>query len=144
MARTRSTPAAPNPEPGAATPTPPAPGPARKRVRTPAKPAAPPAEDPRIAVLTTQVHDANANTVAVAEVLESLGTATDMASAVGLTLDAVRKTFGWSYGCYWVHDGDHSVLRFSVDSGTAGEDLRRFNADATVAMGEGLTGQSWE
>ena len=58
--------------------------------------------------------------LAVTAVVDALGNTTDSSLALRSTLDAVRKVFGWAYGSYWEIDEDADVLRFQVESGSAG------------------------
>jgi GAF domain-containing protein len=80
---------------------------------------------------------------AVKGVLRALTTALTVDDAVSGVLDAVRLEFGWGYGSYWVLDPAAAVLRFSRESGDAGEEFRRVTLAASFADGVGLSGRAW-
>jgi GAF domain-containing protein len=79
----------------------------------------------------------------IATVLSALSAARTPMAAARAALDAVREAFGWAYGSYWVIDPDARVLRFSVESGTAGKAFREVTTTATFAHGVGLSGRAW-
>jgi GAF domain-containing protein len=94
-------------------------------------------------VATVALREAVDDRVAVAEVAKSLGQAKDPRAAVRTALDTVRAAFGWAYGSYWELDEEERVLRFGVDSGSAGEEFRRVTLAASFAEGVGLSGRAW-
>jgi transcriptional regulator with GAF, ATPase, and Fis domain len=102
------------------------------------------AEQARVAALaafhTRQLAD---DRLAVTTVVEALGHTNDSAFALQAALDAVRKAFHWAYGSYWEVDEAENVLRFSVESGSAGEEFRKVTLAATFAEGVGLSGRAW-
>ncbi|HEX5200272.1 MAG TPA: methyl-accepting chemotaxis protein [Actinoplanes sp.] len=81
--------------------------------------------------------------LAVTNVVSALGHSSDSARALKSALDAVRTAFGWAYGSYWQIDEDEGVLRFQVESGSAGEEFRKVTLAATFAEGVGLSGRAW-
>jgi putative methionine-R-sulfoxide reductase with GAF domain len=81
--------------------------------------------------------------LAVTNVVTALGEAKDSASVLRTALDAVRTAFGWAYGSYWAVDEGDGVLRFTVESGSAGEEFRKVTLAATFAEGVGLSGRAW-
>ncbi|VTR75716.1 GAF domain-containing protein [Cellulomonas hominis] len=83
--------------------------------------------------------DQQAVTTSVAKV----GACRDEADALKTALDTVREEFGWDYGSYWTVDPEARVLRFAVESGTAGEEFRRVTLTASFAEGVGLAGRAW-
>ncbi|WP_158370781.1 GAF domain-containing protein [Cellulosimicrobium cellulans] len=83
--------------------------------------------------------DQQAVTTSVAKV----GQCTDEEQALRVALDTVREEFGWDYGSYWAVDPEARVLRFAVESGTAGEEFRRVTLAASFAEGVGLAGRAW-
>ncbi len=83
--------------------------------------------------------DQQAVTTSVAKV----GACTDVEQALRTALDTVREEFGWDYGSYWAVDPEARVLRFQVESGTAGEEFRRVTLAASFAEGVGLAGRAW-
>lgn len=89
--------------------------------------------------LAEAARDQKAVTTVVAEV----ASCTDESSAVTTALEAVRTEFGWAYGSFWSLDDAARVLRFSVESGTAGEEFRRVTLGASFAEGVGLSGRAW-
>jgi len=102
------------------------------------------AEYARVAALsffvTRQVAD---DRLAVTNVVAALGSAGSSDLAVKSALDAVRTAFGWAYGSYWQVDDGENVLRFVVESGSAGEEFRKVTLAATFAEGAGLSGRAW-
>ena len=83
--------------------------------------------------------DQKAVTVSVTKV----GACNDEESALRTALDTVREEFGWDYGSYWAVDPTSRVLRFAVESGTAGEEFRAVTLAASFAEGVGLAGRAW-
>ena len=83
--------------------------------------------------------DQQAVTTSVARV----GACRDEEEALRTALDTVREEFGWDYGSYWIVDPEARVLRFHVESGTAGEEFRRVTLAASFAEGVGLAGRAW-
>ncbi|HYQ74313.1 methyl-accepting chemotaxis protein [Cellulomonas sp.] len=97
-------------------------------------------ESRRAADAIAQVaRDQQAVTTSVAKV----GACTDEEQALRVALDTVREEFGWDYGSYWAVDPAARVLRFQVESGTAGEEFRRVTLAASFAEGVGLAGRAW-
>jgi GAF domain-containing protein len=82
--------------------------------------------------------------VAVTTVVASVGAAVDEASALQTALDTVRTAFGWAYGSFWALDEDQQVLRFGVESGSAGDEFRQVTLSASFAEGVGLSGRAWK
>ncbi|WP_432564928.1 methyl-accepting chemotaxis protein [Kineococcus sp. SYSU DK003] len=81
--------------------------------------------------------------VAVTTVVSNVGAATSQETALRRALETVREAFGWSYGSYWALDPDTNTLKFSVESGSAGEEFRRVTLSASFAEGVGLSGRAW-
>ena len=95
------------------------------------------------AVAAAELRQVAADREAVTNVVTALGEARDSASALRIALDAVRTAFGWAYGSYWeIDDADH-LLRFKVESGSAGDEFRKVTLAATFAEGVGLSGRAW-
>jgi len=63
--------------------------------------------------------------LAVTDVVAKMGQAQNSESALRVALDAVRTAFGWAYGSYWEIDTAGNVLKFKVESGSAGEEFRK-------------------
>lgn len=80
---------------------------------------------------------------AVATSVAKVGACEDAESALRMALDTVREEFGWEYGSYWAVDPADRVLRFQVESGSAGEEFRRVTLAASFAEGVGLAGRAW-
>ena len=101
-------------------------------------------EQARVAALaafhTRQLAD---DRLAVTSVVSALGHTNDTSVAVQAALDATRKAFHWAYGSYWQIDEAENVLKFSVESGSAGEEFRKVTLAATFAEGVGLSGRAW-
>jgi Methyl-accepting chemotaxis protein (MCP) signalling domain/GAF domain len=102
------------------------------------------AEQIRIAALsaseTRQLAD---DRLAVTSVVTALGHTSDSTVTVQAALDAVRTAFHWAYGSYWEIDDEDDVLRFKLESGSAGEEFRKVTLAATFAEGVGLSGRAW-
>jgi methyl-accepting chemotaxis protein len=84
-----------------------------------------------------------ADTNAVNQLLMAIGQASAAREVAGAALETIREAFGWSYGAYWEFDPKDQVLRFAVESGTAGEEFRRLTVGTQFREGEGLPGQAW-
>ncbi|GAA4600433.1 putative methionine-R-sulfoxide reductase with GAF domain [Actinoplanes octamycinicus] len=95
------------------------------------------------AVVAAELRQAADDRVAVTTVVNRLGAAQDSQSALRAALDAVRSAFGWAYGSYWEIDPQDNVLKFQVESGSAGDEFRRVTLAATFAEGVGLSGRAW-
>jgi hypothetical protein len=80
---------------------------------------------------------------AVTQVVTSIGAASDQRSALRAALDTVRAAFGWAYGSFWALDEEAQVLRFDVESGSAGDEFRKVTLAASFAEGVGLSGRAW-
>jgi GAF domain-containing protein len=87
---------------------------------------------------------ADATVDALSAVVEALGQARSAAEVGFRALDVVRRSFGWAYASYWQIDRQRNVLRFLIESGTAGEEFRRVTAEAEFARGVGLAGRAWD
>ncbi|GAA0496738.1 hypothetical protein Ade02nite_55290 [Paractinoplanes deccanensis] len=102
------------------------------------------AEQIRVAALaafhTRQIAD---DRLAVTSVVTALGRTASSDLAIKAALDAVRTSFGWAYGSYWQIDDEENVLRFQVESGSAGDEFRKVTLAATFAEGVGLSGRAW-
>jgi hypothetical protein len=82
--------------------------------------------------------------IAVTTVVSKVGEARDEATALRTALDTVRTAFGWAYGSFWALDEPNRVLRFGVESGSAGEEFRTVTLAASFAEGVGLSGRAWK
>ncbi|GAA0552461.1 hypothetical protein GCM10010172_38590 [Paractinoplanes ferrugineus] len=89
---------------------------------------------------TRQIAD---DRLAVTNVVSALGHTNDSSRALQSALDAVRTAFGWAYGSYWEIDDAENVLKFKVESGSAGDEFRKVTLAATFAEGVGLSGRAW-
>ena len=81
--------------------------------------------------------------LAVTTVVSKVGEAQDEPTAVRVALETVRTAFGWAYGSYWALDPQDAVLRFGIESGSAGEEFRRVTLTAAFQEGTGLSGRAW-
>jgi putative methionine-R-sulfoxide reductase with GAF domain len=97
----------------------------------------------RGALVAAQLREAVSDRAAVTRVVTETGAATDRESALRIALETVRSSFGWAYGSYWALDEEAGVLRFAVESGSAGEDFRRVTLTASFTEGVGLCGRAW-
>ena len=93
------------------------------------------------ALATRELEEVSSSRLAVTTVVSQISTTTDEASAIRTALETVRDAFGWAYGSFWVVEDD--VLRFAVESGSAGEEFRQVTRSATFAEGVGLAGRAW-
>lgn len=91
------------------------------------------------ALLAEELADARAIVRVVAEISH----AATPHEAASLALDAVRSTFGWAYGSYWVIDAQDRALRFAAEVGTVNEEFRRVTQKARFPEGVGLNGRAW-
>jgi putative methionine-R-sulfoxide reductase with GAF domain len=95
------------------------------------------------AVASTELRQVADDLLAVTSVVTALGAATDPKSVRRIALDSVRTAFGWTYGSYWEIDDEQQLLRFQVESGSAGDEFRKVTLAATFAEGTGLSGRAW-
>nr|WP_033340538.1 methyl-accepting chemotaxis protein [Catenuloplanes japonicus] len=95
------------------------------------------------AISAAELRQVAADRLAVTEVVAKMGQAHESQSALRMALDTVRTAFGWAYGSYWEVDPEHNVLRFQVESGSAGDEFRKVTLAATFAEGVGLSGRAW-
>ncbi|GGK04949.1 hypothetical protein GCM10010123_38660 [Pilimelia anulata] len=80
---------------------------------------------------------------AVNTVLRDVADAGTVEAATRSALDTIRREFDWQYGSYWAVDEHDRVLRFVLESGSAGEEFRRVTMQASFAKGSGLAGRVW-
>jgi len=97
----------------------------------------------RSALSATALRESLDDRKAVTTVVARVGEATDEAAALRIALDTVREAFGWAYGSFWALDPAENVLKFAVESGSAGEEFRRVTLAASFAEGVGLSGRAW-
>jgi putative methionine-R-sulfoxide reductase with GAF domain len=96
------------------------------------------------ALANAQLQQVADDRLAVTAVVTALGNADDVPTVIRSALDTVRSKFGWAYGSYWEIDPAENVLRFKLESGSAGEEFRRVTLTATFAEGVGLSGRAWK
>jgi GAF domain-containing protein len=97
----------------------------------------------RSALAVAELRENLDDRLAVTEVVNKVGEARDEATALRIALETVRTAFGWAYGSFWALDEDAHVLRFDVESGSAGDEFRRVTLAASFAEGVGLSGRAW-
>lgn len=97
----------------------------------------------RTATEDRQVSDARADVGAVTAVVRALADARTSEDAVRRALETVRQHLGWAYASSWRIAPGESVLRFSQESGTVGDEFRRVTLAASFAEGVGLSGRAW-
>ncbi|MBW6433888.1 GAF domain-containing protein [Actinoplanes hulinensis] len=95
------------------------------------------------AVAAAELRQVTDDRTAVTTVVAGVGSATDSQSTIRAALDSVRTAFGWAYGSYWEIDEETDVLKFEIESGSAGDEFRRVTLAATFAEGVGLSGRAW-
>ncbi len=93
--------------------------------------------------LEEQLEEAQANTQAVLNVVQSLESARSVEEVVRNALDAVRSAFGWAYGSFWKVDPERNCLRFELESGSVNPEFRRVTEEASFDRGVGLSGRAW-
>ncbi|MGY1736247.1 methyl-accepting chemotaxis protein [Geodermatophilus sp. SYSU D00684] len=98
----------------------------------------------RAALATSALRETLDDRAAVTTVVTRVGEATDEASALRTALESVRTSFGWAYGSFWALDEAENVLRFRLESGSAGEEFREVTLAASFAEGVGLSGRAWK
>jgi GAF domain-containing protein len=98
----------------------------------------------RRAAQAEQQADAALDLVAVNSVLRDLSAASTEEEAIRRALETVRREFGWAYGSFWAVDATENVLKFGLESGSAGEEFRQVTRRATFAKGVGLAGRAWK
>ncbi|MDQ1660141.1 MAG: hypothetical protein QOJ68_121, partial [Blastococcus sp.] len=97
----------------------------------------------RSAIATASLKETLDDRDAVTTVVGKVGEARDEATALRVALETVRTAFGWAYGSFWALDPVENVLRFDVESGSAGEEFRKVTLAASFAEGVGLSGRAW-
>jgi len=97
----------------------------------------------RSALAAAQLQENLDDRLAVTEVVTRVGEAHDEATALRVALETVRTAFGWAYGSFWALDEATNVLRFDVESGSAGDEFREVTLSASFAEGVGLSGRAW-
>ncbi|MDH4379634.1 MAG: methyl-accepting chemotaxis protein [Vampirovibrionales bacterium] len=96
-----------------------------------------------IGQLQQELKSSEENLAAVLNTLSSISKAKDFAEAIKITLDSVKKEFGWAYASYWKLNSDHSALVFMSESGTVTPEFAKVTAEASFAKGVGLSGKTW-
>ena len=91
-----------------------------------------------------QFAEASENNIALSAVVKALQNAQNATEAATAALDAVRAAFGWTYGSYWTVDDKGQTVKFSVESGSVGDDFRQVTTTASFAEGVGLSGRAWK
>jgi putative methionine-R-sulfoxide reductase with GAF domain len=97
----------------------------------------------RSALAASQLKENLDDRLAVTTVVSQVGEARDEATALHTALETVRTAFGWAYGSFWALDEAANVLRFDVESGSAGDEFRQVTLKASFAEGVGLSGRAW-
>jgi putative methionine-R-sulfoxide reductase with GAF domain len=97
----------------------------------------------RSALATAELRENLDDRIAVTTVVGKVGEAKDEATALRIALETVRSAFGWAYGSFWALDEESNVLRFDVESGSAGDEFRKVTLAASFAEGVGLSGRAW-
>src|SRR4051794_23738323 len=98
---------------------------------------------PRTVANHAPTQDGGDDLRAVTDAINALIRAQTPDEVVRSTLDTIRRAFGWAYGSYWVVDPAERVLKFSLDSGSVGEEFQRVTLSARFREGEGLNGRAW-
>jgi methyl-accepting chemotaxis protein len=88
--------------------------------------------------------DAEQDTVALTTVLTSLSGAKSADDAIQIALNSVKDGFGWAYASYWALDPHDQTLKFSLESGSAGEEFAAVTRAASFKEGVGLSGRAWK
>lgn len=85
-----------------------------------------------------------ADTRALIDTLAAINHAETVDEIVRVTIDAVRRRFGWVYAAYWAVNQDEKVLTFVQDSGEVDEAFRKVSRSSRFKEGEGLNGRAWK
>jgi methyl-accepting chemotaxis protein len=88
--------------------------------------------------------EAEQDAMGVNAVLSQLAGAQSVEQAIQGALDTVRVSFDWAYGSYWAVDTVERTLKFSIESGSAGEEFARVTRSASFREGVGLSGRAWQ
>jgi GAF domain-containing protein len=96
------------------------------------------------AIAKAQLQEVADDRLAVTDVVNSMSQVNDELAATRIALETVRKAFGWAYGSYWRVADDEDVLRFELESGSAGDEFREVTLRASFAEGVGLSGRAWK
>jgi len=80
---------------------------------------------------------------AVTRVVTGISAAATEQTVLAAALETVREAFDWNYGSFSALDEDEGVLRFAIESGTAGQEFREVTLAAGSAEGVGLSGRAW-
>ncbi|GLY27463.1 methyl-accepting chemotaxis protein [Kineosporia sp. NBRC 101731] len=95
------------------------------------------------AIAQAQLQEVADDRLAVTEVVSTLNQVVDEAGCTRAALEAVRASFGWAYGSFWAIAEGEDVLRFELESGSAGDEFRQVTLAASFAEGVGLSGRAW-
>src|SRR6478609_10639399 len=90
-----------------------------------------------------QLAESRSDVAAVTRVIGALDGQRTTEEVVRAALDTVRECFGWAYGSFWRVDPVDGLLRFGVESGSAGPEFREVTLAASFAEGVGLSGRAW-
>ena len=80
--------------------------------------------------------EAVASTRAVIAVLDALGRVQTVTEAAVAALNSVRAAFGWTYGSFWLVDGE--AMTFTSESGEVSDEFQQATRRARFKEGEGL------
>jgi methyl-accepting chemotaxis protein len=89
------------------------------------------------------VTEANANTQAMVDTISAIIKAETVEDVVRVTLNTIRKEFGWTYASYWIVDPVENALVFSLESGRVDDEFQRLTRTTQFHEGEGLNGRAW-
>jgi GAF domain-containing protein len=95
------------------------------------------------ALASAQLRESIEDRTAVTRVVTEIGAAADETAVLRIALDTVRAAFGWAYGSFWALDEAGAVLRFALESGSAGQEFREVTLAASFGEGVGLPGRAW-
>lgn len=76
-------------------------------------------------------------------IVERLDLAKSPAKIAEIALREIRTAFGWAYGSFWTIDSVSESLRFTIESGSIGEEFRQVTNSTSFRRGEGLAGRAW-
>ncbi len=92
--------------------------------------------------LQAELDEARQDTAVVWAVLEATSSASTLQDGARAALEAIRASYGWMYGAYWMMNTEAQCLQFSIDSGTVNDEFTRMTRSLTFTPGKGVPGQA--
>lgn len=89
-------------------------------------------------------HEHERDITAMTDVVRKVADAPDPGTALQVTLDSIRDSFGWDYASYWKLDRDRDALVFAQESGSAGAAFEQITRTTSYVKGVGVAGRTWQ